>query len=287
MDLYEAHKSNPDIFQQFSMKDILFLHYSCPQREKILQLYSKHTQFNFTISGKRIFRHGDQTWISNPEKGLLVKKCAFLQELPPDYEGWDVLVFYLKDDYLHSIFDEFRPHLSFSNLPESNKEMMETFFIDEQIRNCYKSLIPYFGKNKPIPESILESKFKELLFNIFSHPKNKHILSYIMRVVDKYKTPVWEIMEANYMYNLKIQDFANISNRSVSTFKRDFKEYYKISPGKWLTERRLNKAKSLLETTNNSISQVAFESGFQNSSHFSRIFKEKYKVSPSEYKTVS
>lgn len=160
--------------------------------------------------------------------------------------------------------------------------MMDTFVIDDQIRNCYSSLIPYFGKDKVIPESILESKFKELLFNIFAHPENKHILAYIMRIVDRYQTPIWEIMEANYMYDLKIQDFANISNSSLSAFKRDFKEYYKVSPAKWITERRLKLAKSLLETIRKSISEVGFDSRFNNASHFSKVFKERFHVSPSE-----
>lgn len=283
MDVYEAHRSNPEIFQQFSMKDTLFVYYTCPQREKILHLYSKYTKFNFTLSGKRIFRHGDHTWIADPNSGLLVKKCAFLQELPPDYEGWNVLAFYLKDDYLRSIFDEFRPHLLLNNLPEPNKEMMETFVIDDQIRYCYQSLIPYFGKKKPLPDSILESKFKELLFNIFSHPQNKNILAYILRIVDRYQTPIWEVMESNYMYDLNIHDFASISNRSLSTFKRDFKKHYKTSAAKWIAERRLQRARALLETEDKTINQVAFECGFKNASHFSRVFKEKFKITPSSF----
>jgi len=282
MDLFELQKSNPDIFQQFSIKDTLFLHYNCPQLEEIIPLYTKHTSLAFTLSGKRIFHHGNSLCTTDPKKGLLIKRCAFLQELPPNYEGWHVLVFYLKDDYLRSIFDEFRPHLSFTNLPENNDSMMDTFAIDDQTRNCYFSLIPYFGSDKILPESIIESKFKELLFNIFSHPENKHILAYILRIVDRYQTPIWEIMEANYMYDLKIQDFANISNRSISTFKRDFMEYYKVSPAKWITERRLKLAKSLLETTRKSINEVVFDSGFNNASHFSKIFKQRFQVSPSE-----
>ncbi|MDO6436646.1 helix-turn-helix transcriptional regulator [Cyclobacterium sp. 1_MG-2023] len=281
MDLYEVQKANPEIFQQFSMKDTLFLYYSCPQRDRILQLYAKHSQFTFTLSGERLFSHGNQTLVSDSRKGMLIKRTAFLQELPPDYEGWDVLVFYLKDDYLRSIFDEFRPHLKLNDLPEADPSMMCTFVINDQTRNCYNSIIPYFGKDKKMPDSILEGKFKELLFNIFSHPKNKQILSYIMQIIDGYPTPIWEVMEANYMYDLRIQDFANISNRSLSAFKRDFKQYYKMPPGKWITERRLKRAKSLLETTSKSISEVVFESGFNNASHFSRVFRERFHISPS------
>ena len=287
MDLYEAHISNPELFQQFSLKDTLFLHYTCPQQEKILQLYSKYIQFNFTLSGKRIIGQGNQRWVANTNKGLVVKKCAFLQELPDNYEGWDVLLFYVKDDYLRSVFDEFRSYLPLTDLPEPNVEMIEMFEIDDQIRSCYQSFLPYFGNNKPLPESVLENKFKELLFNIFSHPKNKHILAYILKIVDRYQTPIWEVMEENYMYDLKIQDYANIANRSSSTFKRDFKKYYHTTPGKWLVNRRLQRAKAFLETTDKPISDVAYECGFKNISHFSRVFKKKFNSSPSYFQKHS
>jgi len=283
MDLYDLQLSNPKLFPQFSVKDTLVLYYSCPQRDEIMQLYSKHIQIGFTLSGKRIQRHGEQKWVSSPRKGGIVKKCAFLQELPADYSGWDVIVFYLKDEYLRSVFDEFRSHLSLNNLPEPNNEMIEMFEINERIRSCYESFLPYFGNSKPVPESLLENKFKELLFNIFSHPENKHILAYILKIVDRFQTPIWEVMEENYMYDLKIQDFANLANRSLSTFKREFKKQYQTTPGKWLTNRRLKRAKAILETTDKTISQVAFECGFKNTSHFSRIFKEKFNTSPSAF----
>jgi len=283
MDLYDLQLSNPKLFPQFSVKDTLVLYYSCPQRDEIMQLYSKHIQIGFTLSGKRIQRHGEQKWVSSPRKGGIVKKCAFLQELPADYSGWDVMVFYLKDEYLRSVFDEFRSHLSLNNLPEPNNEIIEMFEINERIRSCYESFLPYFGNSKPVPESLLENKFKELLFNIFSHPENKHILAYILKIVDRFQTPIWEVMEENYMYDLKIQDFANLANRSLSTFKREFKKQYQTTPGKWLTNRRLKRAKAILETTDKTISQVAFECGFKNTSHFSRIFKEKFNTSPSAF----
>ncbi len=283
MDLYELQLSNPKLFPQFSVKDTLVLYYTCPQRDEIIQLYSKHIQILFTLSGKRIVKHGDQTWVHSAGKGTFLKKCAFLQELPADYSGWDSLVFYVKDDYLRFIFEEFRSYLSLTDLPEQSKELYETFEIDEQIRSCYTSFLPYFGNNKPIPESVLENKFKELLFNIFSNPSNKHILAYILKIVDRYQTPIWEVMEENYWYDLKMQDFANLANRSLSTFKRDFKKHYQTTPGKWLTNRRLQRAKAFLETTDKTIGQVVYECGFENLSHFSRVFKKKFHISPSAF----
>lgn len=284
MDIFEIHKANPKLFQQFSMKDILFLYYNCPQREKILKLYSKHIQFNFTISGKRIINFRGKKYIANKNTGLVLKRSAYLQELPPDYSGWNVLVFYLKDEYLRRIFDEFRPHLNLTDLPKVTIDGCLAFENNEQIRNCFSSFIPYFGQDKELPEAILESKFKELLFTIFSHPNNKHILAFILSIVDEYETPIWETMEINYMFDLKLEEFAALSNRSLSKFKRDFNDYYRTSPGRWLTEQRLLLAKTNLITSKRTIQDIAFDCGFNNASHFSRVFKAQYAVSPTHYR---
>lgn len=227
---------------------------------------------------------GTKTQIASENQGFILKRCAYLQEMPPDYSGWDVMVFYLKDDYLKKIFEEFRPFLKLNNLPEPPLDLSLPFQIDDDIRNCYKSLLPYFKSKRPLPEEILEAKFKEMLFMIFSHPENPHILSFISKISDEYVTPIWEVMEENYRYNLTIAEYAAIANRSISTFKRDFYEYYKTTPGKWLTQRRLQLAQLKLETSDLSIREITFDCGFENPSHFSRIFKTKYCKTPTNYR---
>ena len=284
MNIYEIHKSNPDIFTQLTLKDQLFCYYECPQKEKILRLYSDHNQLTFTISGKRIIQHGDKRWVLSSDQGFLVKRGAFHQELPHDFSDWKVLVLYLKDNYLKNILEEFRQYLRLNTLPKVSVDMVQQFKINNQIRNCYESLLPYFDNPRLLPDSIFEGKFKELLFNILAHPDNSHILAYVNQISGDYLIPIWEVMEANYFYNLKISEFAEISNRSTSTFRRDFEEYYGITPGKWLTIKRLEKAKLLLSSSEKSISDITFDCGFENVSHFSRIFKDKFNTTPSEYR---
>ena len=284
MNIYEIHKSNPDIFTQLTLKDQLFCYYECPQKEKILRLYSNHNQLTFTISGKRIIQHGDKKWVLSADQGFLVKRGAFHQELPHDFSDWKVLVLYLKDNYLKNILEEFRQYLRLNTLPKVSVDMVQQFKINNQIRNCYESLLPYFDNPRLLPDSIFEGKFKELLFNILAHPDNSQKLAYINQISGDYLIPIWEVMEANYFYNLKISEFAEISNRSTSTFRRDFEEYYGITPGKWLTIKRLEKAKLLLSSSEKSISDITFDCGFENVSHFSRIFKDKFNATPSEYR---
>ncbi len=284
MNVYELHKANPDIFKQFSIKDILFLHYHCPQKEKILQLLSPYNQFTFSINGRRIFHQGNHRYTVNKDSGFLLRRTAFLQEMDDTIKGWELMAFYLKDEFLKKIFNEFRPYLQLNNLPEPTNEMVIPMDIDERTRNCYLSIIPYFDQQDALPEKILMIKLKELLYNVFINPKNSNILSYVNNLANSYEAPIWEVMEANYMYNLKLSEYAQLMNRSLSSFKREFEEFYDTTPGKWLLEKRLERAKRFIGTSKKTISEIAFENGFNNLSHFSRVFKEKYGNVPTYFR---
>ncbi|WP_299529225.1 helix-turn-helix transcriptional regulator [Ulvibacterium sp.] len=284
MNVYDLHKANPDIFKQFSIKDVLFLYYHCPQKEKILKLHSPYNQLTFSISGRRIFHQGEHTYTVNKNSGFLLRRAAFLQEMDDTIKGWELMAFYLKDEFLKKIFNEFRPHLPLRDLPPQTNEMVIPMDINDRIRSCYLSLIPYFNQSDSLPQEILLIKLKELLYNVFINPKNRILLSYVNSLANGYKTPIWEIMEANYMYNLKLSDYAQLANKSLSSFKREFEEFYGTTPGKWILEKRLERAKRLIQTSQKTVSEITFECGFKNVSHFSRIFKEKFSLSPTEYR---
>nr|WP_295935077.1 AraC family transcriptional regulator [uncultured Dyadobacter sp.] len=104
------------------------------------------------------------------------------------------------------------------------------------------------------------------------------------KAASQQKTSLPEVMEANYLYNLSLSEFARISNRSLATFKREFKATFYVSPGKWLITRRLDYAQLLLFTTRKSINEITLESGFENTSHFSRVFKERFGTSPLHFR---
>ena len=75
-----------------------------------------------------------------------------------------------------------------------------------------------------------------------------------------------------------------MTNRSVSSFKRDFQAIYKTTPGRWLMDKKLSHAKKLLMQTSDPIASVAFDSGFKNTAHFSRLFKQKTGITPMEFR---
>jgi AraC-like DNA-binding protein len=65
-----------------------------------------------------------------------------------------------------------------------------------------------------------------------------------------------------------------------------FAEQY-TSPFRWTQERRLDRAAGLLADpgqAGRSITGIAFEVGFKDSSHFSRAFKDRYGIGPRDYR---
>ena len=86
----------------------------------------------------------------------------------------------------------------------------------------FYSVLPYFTQQPSPPESLLELKCRELIFNILSDPANAEFLSYLNNLGDSNKPRLSEIMEANYTYNLSLDELAKISQRSLTAFKNEF-----------------------------------------------------------------
>lgn len=279
---YDDTIADPVAFRQLAVKDALFLHYRCPQVDKHIQLFSHYNEIMFTLEGSRTMHHSGKSWTLTKHSCLLTRKTAYLQELP-ELVGWEVLAFYFQDSFFRQVINEYHQYLPLKNLPEPSRDMLIEINVNETTLAFFYSILPYFKQSTPPAEGLLELKFKELLFNLFLDRANAGVLAYANSLMHIDKVPLWQVMEANYMFNLNLDQFARMAHRSKSAFKKEFTEYYQTSPGKWLTQKRLEHAKLLLETSRKSVSEIAFKSGFENLSHFSRIFKQKYGMSPLQY----
>lgn len=140
----------------------------------------------------------------------------------------------------------------------------------------------YFaGTSTPDP-SLLELKFRELILNIADNRDNTELLSYFCSMMNEPNSVTLErVMQDNYCFNLSMKQYAALCNRSLSAFKRDFQKQFNSTPGKWLLEKRLQHAMTLLKNTGKTVAEAAF-SGFENNSHFSRCFKQRYGITPME-----
>ncbi|MEV7233673.1 helix-turn-helix domain-containing protein [Streptomyces sp. NPDC051020] len=81
-----------------------------------------------------------------------------------------------------------------------------------------------------------------------------------------------------------LRDMAEQESMSVRTFTRRFREEVGISPGQWLTQQRVERARGLLESTDLSIDQVAREAGFGTATSLRQHIQAALGVSPTVYR---
>ena len=92
------------------------------------------------------------------------------------------------------------------------------------------------------------------------------------------------VIEENYVVaSFSFEDIAKALGLSKSTLTRRLKTLTDKTPVEILSEFRLNKAKNMLEKSEESVSEVAYKVGFNDPLYFSKKFKEAFGVSPSKF----
>ena len=86
---------------------------------------------------------------------------------------------------------------------------------------------------------------------------------------------------------IRLADMATQVRLSSFYFARRFKQSTGQTPGQFITHLRMQHAKALLLTTDNSIIAVGMDVGYDNPSHFSSAFRRATGFSPSQFRKVS
>ncbi len=286
LNYYEIVKSKPQVFHQLSYKELLFAKYNCPVERKFIAKWWQHNFFMYIVTGKEVIHTPNNSWMLTPGKAVFLKKGACIQEKFFD-EVLCIMSFFVPDSYLQPFLRENISILKQGELPAATDDLAIPIELNDAMTTFYESMFPYFNSKIPVPEQLLELKFRELLYIIISNPVNKELTAHFHTLLPLNGDCLQKIMAANCLFNLQLEDYAELCNRSLSSFKRDFQLVYKAPPGKWLLEQRVNYAKHLLITSNKPIADVCFESGFESSNHFSRVFRNHFDVSPLRYRKQS
>ncbi|WP_019075557.1 GlxA family transcriptional regulator [Streptomyces hokutonensis] len=83
---------------------------------------------------------------------------------------------------------------------------------------------------------------------------------------------------------IQLRDMAEQEAMSVRTFTRRFREEVGVSPGQWLTQQRVERARHLLESTDLSMDQVATDAGFGTAQSMRQHLQAALGVTPTTYR---
>lgn len=263
-----ANATVPDLFAyDFKMTDDVF-------KSKVnLSLH----MFSFLQKGKKQVHFADSSVAVNDKQSLLIKKgnCLWSELLDNDEIYYCKLLFF-SEEKLRSFLA--KHHISAS----SNEDTGSCFIIenDDYIRSYLTSLATVLQAPATFIDNLLAIKFEELMLYLI----NKYgaaFEQYLQSLVSSETSTFKEIIESNVYSNLKIEEIAFLCHMSLSTFKRNFSKTYQSSPGKWFQEKRLLRAKKLIEQDHLKPSDIYMDFGYNNLSNFSAAFKNKFGQSPS------
>ncbi len=93
-----------------------------------------------------------------------------------------------------------------------------------------------------------------------------------------------DLADARYAEPLGVDDLASAAGLSRAHFSREFRAAFGETPHAYLLTRRLERAASLLRTTDRSVADVCFSVGLQSVGSFTTSFTRTYGKSPLAYR---
>jgi len=155
---------------------------------------------------------------------------------------------------------------------------------DAFIKGYFDSLMPYFGQPEKLTPILAQAKTTEVIALLLRNPALKNFL---FDFSEPHKIDLEAYMYKHFSYNVPLAQFAKLTGRSLSTFKRDFVKIFNTTPEKWLQKQRLEQAYFLITQKNKRPSGIYLELGFETLSHFSYTFKKQFGQTPTELQNTS
>ena len=236
---------------------------------------TKSTQFSFTAGDIFFFSTDEFHWIRN---------------LDSDAEFINI---------------HFEPRFIWSeNFGFSNKELIKIFFNRKKnpinkiqnstdtaniIHDIIFKMESEFKDNKPEFETMLKIYLINILVEIirsYEGQLSQFELSYSSESL-KYMETALNYIDEHLESDLTLEMLADVAHMSKTYFCGQFKKLNGISPWEYITIKRIEKAITLIESSNLSRLEIALKCGYNNTSNFYYAFKRVTGKTPGDYKKVS
>ena len=126
-------------------------------------------------------------------------------------------------------------------------------------------------------------KMTELIYLIISH-EECCLKSKVLNNADAAKESFEQIVYDHLFNDIGIEELARETNRSLTSFKKEFHRHFQMPPHRWFIRQRLMHSRLLLISTSKSISEIGNECTFPNTSHFIKLFKKEFHMTPAAYR---
>ena len=182
-------------------------------------------------------------------------------------------------------------------------ELISQKLADDKIKNSFFELIVTANnatreQNKTFASSTFDNAFATLssendikLIKEFTQKFLTECTHAVSSVKKAEENPiikkVCSYVEENLSHDISLETAADFAGVSSFYLSKLFKEEKGETFINYISDKRLEKSRQLLEQTELSIKEITAEVGYNDQNYFSRIFKSKYGLSPKEYRKVN
>jgi AraC-like DNA-binding protein len=249
-----------------------------PMPDEACFLYMLEGQINYKTENQEV---------SVPQNEAVLLRCGnYFSQIRNDISATlhQIIIVHFHPKILKSIYASDLPKIFQHPGLIDDKIDLSIINNDFLIQKYIESLLFYFDNPTLVNEDILVLKFKEIIL-LLCQTKNA---ATIQQILSQLFSPTCytfkQVIESNVYSNFGLEDFASITNLSLSSFKREFKKNYNDTPANYFRNRKLDKAAELLAVSGERITDIAFDCGFNDLANFSHLFADKYNCSPSTYR---
>ena len=242
INLIESVLKHPEYSRQFNCGESLITVFNCPlearlMKDRFTDLWSQNNYVFYVIDGRKIWHTARGSYDLKKGSCVFAQKGASIIEQFFDI-GFCLVLFFIPDKFICETLKSrsapiCKADQDYGTVIQLNtSETLETFFL---------SMSAYFANTKEPDKGLLELKFRELILTLADDPLNAELISYFCSLMNEPQSVTLQrVMDDNYCFNLTLDQYAELCNRSLSAFKRDFQKIMHATPGKWLLEKRLN-----------------------------------------------
>lgn len=243
------------------------------------EMYLSSVAILFVVKGEQIISNYDGTKVrvSQGELLFLSKAMYLVSDFVTKNNEFEAVIFFFGDEFIER---ESRT----KPFSKQTKKVIPTLPAQPQIKRYIDSLLTVY-LNSDNNKALMDLKLSELIALIRLQDNGEEFLLLFNPFLHPAKSrDIRDFMNRNYLKNLNVDDYAQLTGRSKSTFIREFKKLYHTTPNQWLIDQRLEKAHHILKNTNLNVTDTAFEVGYENVSHFISAYKKKFSVTPKQSK---
>lgn len=234
-------------------------------------------QLLYITDGKGVFTFGNtkQSCLITEGKMFFLMPGVWHTYQPIENSGWNEYWIGFKGEIIQKIVDE---GFFLNRAPVFN------IGLNERIIDLYLKAIEIAKEERAGYQQALSGVVMHILGLMYYRDKTQDFEDEkLIKKINKAKV----IMRESVYKDLTAENISRQLNISYSGFRKAFKEFTGTSPSKYMLELKLNEAKLLLSTTNQSVKEISYTLNFESPDYFPIFFKKRTGLTPGEYRNIS